>query len=222
MWLFSAFLVGFLGSFHCVGMCGPIALALPLEKKSNWSFFSGRLLYNGGRVLTYSVLGLLVGIIGHTIAMAGFQKVLSIANGILILIIAMLPFLIKRVNYLNLFLVRYTSKIKGLFKVLFGLRSRKTLFLIGVVNGLLPCGFVYLALAGAATTGTMAEGMSYMLLFGLGTVPMMLTLTMAGNIFSLRTRMIIQKISPFIAVSVAILLIARGLTIDNHSCCQHH
>ncbi|MBK6444530.1 MAG: sulfite exporter TauE/SafE family protein [Bacteroidetes bacterium] len=222
MWLFSAFLVGFLGSFHCVGMCGPIALALPLEKKSNWSFFSGRLLYNGGRVLTYSVLGLLVGIIGHTIAMAGFQKVLSIATGILILIIAMLPFLIKRVNYLNLFLVRYTSKIKGLFKVLFGLRSRKTLFLIGVVNGLLPCGFVYLALAGAATTGTMAEGMSYMLLFGLGTVPMMLTLTMAGNIFSLRTRMIIQKISPFIAVSVAILLIARGLTIDNHSCCQHH
>lgn len=191
-------------------------------KKSNWSFFSGRLLYNGGRVLTYSVLGLLVGIIGHTIAMAGFQKVLSIATGILILIIAMLPFLIKRVNYLNLFLVRYTSKIKGLFKVLFGLRSRKTLFLIGVVNGLLPCGFVYLALAGAATTGTMAEGMSYMLLFGLGTVPMMLTLTMAGNIFSLRTRMIIQKISPFIAVSVAILLIARGLTIDNHSCCQHH
>ena len=222
MWLFSAFLVGFLGSFHCVGMCGPIALALPLEKKSNWSFFSGRFLYNGGRVLTYSVLGLLVGIIGHTIAMAGFQKVLSIATGILILIIAMLPFLIKRVNYLNLFLVRYTSKIKGLFKVLFGLRSRKTLFLIGVVNGLLPCGFVYLALAGAATTGTMAEGMSYMLLFGLGTVPMMLTLTMAGNIFSLRTRMIIQKISPFIAVSVAILLIARGLTIDNHSCCQHH
>ena len=222
MWLFSAFLVGFLGSFHCVGMCGPIALALPLEKKSNWSFFSGRLLYNGGRVLTYSVLGLLVGIIGHTIAMAGFQKVLSIATGILILIIAMLPFLIKRVNYLNLFLVRYTSKIKGLFKVLFGLRSRKTLFLIGVVNGLLPCGFVYPALAGAATTGTMAEGMSYMLLFGLGTVPMMLTLTMAGNIFSLRTRMIIQKISPFIAVSVAILLIARGLTIDNHSCCQHH
>ena len=222
MWLFSAFLVGFLGSFHCVGMCGPIALALPLEKKSNWSFFSGRLLYNGGRVLTYSVLGLLVGIIGHTIAMAGFQKVLSIATGILILIIAMLPFLIKRVNYLNLFLVRYTSKIKGLFKVLFGLRSRKTLFLIGVVNGLLPCGFVYLALAGAATTGTMAEGMSYMLLFGLGTIPMMLTLTMAGNIFSLRTRMIIQKISPFIAVSVAILLIARGLTIDNHSCCQHH
>ena len=222
MWLFSAFLVGFLGSFHCVGMCGPIALALPLEKKSNWSFFSGRLLYNGGRVLTYSVLGLLVGIIGHTIAMAGFQKVLSIATGILILIIAMLPFLIKRVNYLNLFLVRYTSKIKGLFKVLFGLRSRKTLFLIGVVNGLLPCGFVYLALAGAATTGTMAEGMSYMLLFGLGTVPMMLTLTMAGNIFSLRTRMIIQKISPFIAVSVAILLIARGLTIDHHSCCQHH
>ena len=88
MWLFSAFLVGFLGSFHCVGMCGPIALALPLEKKSNWSFFSGRLLYNGGRVLTYSVLGLLVGIIGHTIAMAGFQKVLSIATGILILIIA--------------------------------------------------------------------------------------------------------------------------------------
>ena len=134
----------------------------------------------------------------------------------------MLPVLIKRVNYLNLFLVRYTSKIKGLFKVLFGLRSRKTLFLIGVVNGLLPCGFVYLALAGAATTGTMAEGMSYMLLFGLGTVPMMLTLTMAGNIFSLRTRMFIQKISPFIAVSVAILLIARGLTIDNHSCCQHH
>lgn len=222
MWLLSAFLVGFLGSFHCAGMCGPIALALPLEKNSNWSFITGRLLYNGGRVLTYSVLGLLVGFIGHTIAMAGFQKVLSIVTGVMVLLIAILPFLVKRGYHFNLFLVRYTSKIKGLFKKLFGLRSKKTLFLIGAVNGLLPCGFVYLALAGAAAAGTLEGGMGYMMLFGLGTVPMMFTLTMAGNIFSERTRKFIRKISPLIAVSVALLLIVRGITLDNHSCCKHH
>lgn len=222
MWLYSAFLVGFLGSFHCAGMCGPIALALPLDKKSNWSFIIGRLLYNGGRVFTYSVLGLLVGLIGHTIAMAGFQKVLSIGTGVMILLIAFLPYLIKRTSQFNSFLAGYTSKIKSLFKKLFGLKSKRTLFLIGAVNGLLPCGFVYLALAGAAATGTMEEGVGYMMLFGLGTIPMMLTLTMAGNIFSPRTRSFIQKISPLIAISVAVLLIARGITIDNHSCCKHH
>lgn len=222
MWLISAFLVGFLGSFHCAGMCGPIALALPLDKSSNWSFFSGRLLYNGGRVLTYTLLGSLVGLIGHTLAMAGFQKILSITTGVLILLIALVPLFIRKMNSMNIFLVHYTAKIKSLFKRLFGLKSKKTLFLIGAVNGLLPCGFVYLALAGAATTGTLEGGMGYMMLFGLGTVPMMLTLTMAGNIFSVKTRTFIQKVSPLIAVSLAILLIARGITIENHSCCNHH
>lgn len=222
MWLLSAFLVGFLGSFHCVGMCGPIALALPLENSSKWSFFSGRLLYNGGRILTYSVMGLAVGFIGHRIAIAGFQKSLSILTGILILLIVLVPLLFRKLNTMNLLLVRYTSGIKGLFKKLFGLRSKKTLFLIGLVNGLLPCGFVYLALAGSATAGNMLDGLLYMFLFGMGTFPMMFTLTIAGNLFGQRAQKMIRKVSPLVAVCLAALLIVRGMTVENHSCCNHH
>src|ERR1035438_897709 len=208
----SALLLGFFGSFHCVGMCGPIALSLPNYSTNKWNFISGKLIYNFGRLITYTTLGLMVGLIGHTFAMAGFQKYLSIGAGTLIIISVILFSLgnQQKPTVFNSWLISYTSKIKGLFKKLFGLRSRLTLLSIGIVNGLLPCGFVYIALAGAIATGSYIMSSTYMMLFGVGTVPAMLSLSIFGNIIGIKFRNNISKATPYIAVVVAMVLIYRG------------
>jgi uncharacterized protein len=221
MFLFSAFLVGFLGSFHCIGMCGPIALSLPVNKASVTSIIGGRVLYNSGRIMTYALLGLVFGLIGHTISLAGFQKGLSIAAGISILLIAFVSYGPSKIPSMNIAFVKFTSAIKRAFRRLFGLKSKITLFLIGAVNGLLPCGFVYLALAGASATGGFLSGMNYMLLFGAGTVPVMITLSLAGNFFGLKFNRLVRRASPFIAAGLAVFLIVRGINMPQHSCCNH-
>jgi sulfite exporter TauE/SafE len=222
MFYLTAFIVGFLGSFHCIGMCGPIALALPVNQASPSAMFKGRLLYNFGRIITYSMLGIVFGYIGHTIALAGFQKSLSIVTGISVLIVVLLTLTWKKLSSFSFVIAGYTSKIKSIFRNLFGKKSMFTLFLIGVVNGLLPCGFVYLALAGAAASGNFLDGMSYMFLFGLGTLPVMFTLAIAGNLFGFRFQKQLKKATPFIAAALAVFLIMRGINMHDGSCCHHH
>lgn len=222
MFFISAFLVGFLGSFHCAGMCGPIALALPVDRTSKASMVYGRLLYNFGRILTYSLMGCAVGLIGHTIALAGFQKALSISSGVIIILIAVASLLHAKINFMNKYVVRLTGIIKNRFKKYFSGKSRSTLFMIGSVNGLLPCGFVYLALAAAIGAGNVTGSIGYMALFGLGTLPMMLLISLSGNFFGLKFNRYINKVTPYVAMVVAALLIVRGINMTDHSCCHHN
>lgn len=220
MLIYSALLVGLLGSFHCAGMCGPIALALPVNQQSKTTMIFHLLTYNAGRIFTYTMLGLLVGLIGHRIAFAGFQKSLSIFSGVLILTIAAISFFKPRLIYSHAYLARYSNKIKSIFRNLFGKKSIFTLFSIGLVNGLLPCGFVYLALAAALSTGNFLSSSGYMALFGLGTLPMMLSFSLAGNVFGIRFNRIVNKAAPYMALVVGVLLIYRGFAMVGADCCH--
>lgn len=220
MWLLSAFAIGFVGSFHCAGMCGPIALALPLDKKTALGVFSGRVLYNSGRILTYTFFGIVLGLLGHLISFSGYQRSLSVASGILILLVLLMPFLFKKIDALQFIYNKYIATFKLRFRELFGKRSRKTLFFIGVLNGFLPCGMVYLALAAALATGSLQKSAAFMLLFGLGTIPMMLTLSMLGNFAGPSLRKRINQLSPWVAVTVALILIARGIMAGAGAACH--
>jgi sulfite exporter TauE/SafE len=220
MFLVSAFLIGLFGSFHCIGMCGPIALALRVQSKSTVNIITGRLLYNAGRILTYSVLGLIIGFIGHTLAISGLQKSLSIISGTIILLIVALSFSQNKFSKVNFIVLHLTSKVKQAFKNLFGKKSKLTLFLIGTVNGLLPCGFVYLALVAAASTGNFLSGMSYMSMFGLGTLPMMFSLSLVRKIFNPNLQPLIRKASLVLATALAVFLIYRGIMIQPGNCCH--
>lgn len=202
MWWLSAFLVGFLGSFHCVGMCGPIAMALPLNRTSS-HVLGGRIVYNSGRLLTYSTFGLLAGLFGHTLAAAGFQKTVAVGSGMAVMLFAILPLIFKSKFSPESLLYGCAGKIKTIFRSLFRTRSNLTLFLIGGVNGLLPCGFVYLALAGAATSATVLDGALYMFCFGLGTLPAMLSISMATTLFSPGLRKFFHRWTPYVAIAVA-------------------
>ncbi|MBL7925222.1 MAG: sulfite exporter TauE/SafE family protein [Bacteroidia bacterium] len=217
----TALSVGFLGSFHCAGMCGPIALALPGGEASPSRLLFTRLLYNSGRIFTYSILGMMAGLFGRTFSIRGWQSDLSILSGALILVFVLLT----NQGIQNRISQRFSGASHQLKKSLGALLKKHSLlsmFGIGALNGILPCGFVYLALAGAATGGGLAEGALYMALFGAGTVPMMLILSLSGSLISSRARAWVNRLSPVIAVALAIFLIQRGAMMkeSEQACCK--
>jgi sulfite exporter TauE/SafE len=205
----TAFLTGLLGSFHCAGMCGPIAFALPGNVKEGASFYFGRLLYNLGRMFSYATLGLFFGAFGLGLKLAGLQQSVSIGVGVIILLMVAYQFFLKKGELFNLFSMFSSSFIQKLFKS----RNRFALFGIGVFNGFLPCGFVYIAILGASVTQDMFSGALFMLCFGLGTLPMMYGVSILGQFISSTIRQKLNRLSPFFAIIIAVLFILRGLNL---------
>ena len=158
MELWLAFVVGLGGSFHCVGMCGPIALALPRQNRRR-SFIVGRLLYNAGRITTYMILGGICGTLGYAAHWTGFQQSLSILLGITLILGVAIPALSRRVGSMP-----GLTWIKNKLAYLLQARSQSTLYMIGVLNGLLPCGFLYVGLSIHSSTERMAAARA--MLFG--------------------------------------------------------
>jgi sulfite exporter TauE/SafE len=211
MEIWTGFLIGFLGSFHCVGMCGPIALALPIGNQSNFQLVIGRLLYNLGRSLTYALFGAVFGLFGKGIEFAGLQKWASILLGVSILL-----YYITADRFKGKFSVTKPYQVannfvKRGFSKLTKNGSPSSLFIFGIVNGFLPCGFVYVALAGAITTGGAISGALYMGLFGLGTAPIMFAASLVGKFLSTKLKQGINRLIPVFAIILAIIFILRGL-----------
>jgi sulfite exporter TauE/SafE len=203
----SAFLFGLLGSFHCVGMCGPIVLAVPGK-----SIFS-KLLYNIGRTITYALMGLVIGIIGEGFSLAGYQQTLSVIVGAAMLLIV----IFTKYKHFDLPLSGAISKLwifsKNRLTPLFKSESALAPFLIGLINGLLPCGLVYAAIFAAVAMGGMLESSLYMVLFGLGTAPLLIALSIFGNFLTPALRNKFNKVVPYMLGVVAILIILRGLNL---------
>ena len=208
--IIAAFAMGLLGSFHCVGMCGPLALSLPLNNDSFWSKFSGALLYNSGRIVTYSVFGLVFGAIGKSVALFGYQQWLSVILGVLIIVFIILP---KRISSFsnNNYVMQFFEKIRSSLGQLFFRKNNASLFSIGLLNGLLPCGLVYMAAAGAVAAGDIINSVFFMAFFGLGTLPVMWSVAFFGNYVSIGIRQKIRKAYPYMMMLMACLLILRGM-----------
>jgi len=208
MELWTAFILGLVGSLHCAGMCGPLAIALP-GSPARTRFTAGRLAYNTGRIVTYSFLGLLFGAMGKTLALAGFQRWLSLSLGVMLLAglfaskrATLAPWLTRFVNYTK-------NQMAGLLRQ----RTLSSTASLGLLNGFLPCGLVYVAAAAAGATGHIALAVAYMAAFGAGTLPMMLALSLSGRLmpFTLRSRL--QRLIPVSVFLIATLLILRGMAL---------
>lgn len=213
MEVLSGLALGFFGSLHCIGMCGPIALALPSQSKSKFGFYSGRILYNLGRIITYSIMGLIIGLIGQKINLAGYQQIVSIVLGIVILTTVLLPVSIRN-YFIKLRPIQVVTKIlQSSIGMLFRKGSNSSLFAIGVLNGFLPCGFVYVALAGAVALGNVEKSILFMALFGLGTTPAMFSASVVTNLFGQNVRRKVYKAVPVFASVLAIIFILRGLNL---------
>ena len=207
--LFAAFLLGAMGSFHCVGMCGPLALSIPIANNSFSSLCTGSLLYNVGRITTYGLLGALIGGIGVTAATFGIQQWLSVILGSVILIILLIN---KRKLSGSQQFPLYTVIRMQLGK-LYNKGTYSSFYLIGVLNGFLPCGLVYIAMTGSVSMHSYLESAAFMMVFGLGTLPLMWSLLFFGNVISLQIRNKIRKLYPYMMGLMACLLIIRGLEL---------
>ncbi|MFK7933782.1 MAG: sulfite exporter TauE/SafE family protein [Saprospiraceae bacterium] len=211
--LYSAFIVGFMGSAHCAGMCGALAAALPLGNGRS-SQLLGVLLYHLGRVTTYSLLGLISGLIGTTIMWAGGQKVLSITLGVGLVIIAVFSINLDNKIFKSPTMQRFIQPLQLRMGKLLQQHRLGGLYSLGLLNGLLPCGMVYIAVFGALAAGDIWSGGLYMLFFGLGTLPLMLTISLVGQRLGSSLRRYIFKLFPVAVAGVGILLIMRGFSVE--------
>lgn len=211
--LISAFVIGLMGSFHCAGMCGPIAIALPLHGNTVPQKIFGGALYNIGRTITYGIMGAIFGLLGQGLQLLGFQQKISVVMGAVMIISVLFPALFRNQYSMETSWLKAVGKLKKTIAGMFSIRSFQSLFFIGMLNGLLPCGLVYMAIAGAIGTGAVVQGSLYMILFGLGTIPMLLGISLAGNILSLTVRIKINKLIPVLVVIVGLLFILRGLSL---------
>ena len=209
--LYSAFILGILGSFHCIGMCGPIAFMLPVSRESKLLKFFQIFLYHFGRLLSYSLIGLAFGLIGKSLNIFGIQQQLSIGIGVLMILMILLPSnKLQKFNFSRPF-YSVIGKVKSSLGVALKKRTPDTFFTIGFLNGFLPCGLVYMAVFGAVASGTLLTGSMYMILFGLGTIPLMTTAVYFSSLLSGGIRRKVQRLIPTFVVLIGLLFILRGM-----------
>ncbi|ELR70753.1 hypothetical protein C900_03361 [Fulvivirga imtechensis AK7] len=204
----SGVLTGLLGSLHCATMCGPLAMTVYSK-----STLARQLIYNGGRLSTYVMLGLLFGSLGQGLAIFGMQRVLSVAMGVFVILLALFP----RYQHKLLQSAWHQKIITPLRNLLRGLAAGKnsfSIFLIGFLNGLLPCGLVYMALSLATASGSINSAALVMLGFGLGTTPMMMAFARLSGLLKFKRPFAYQYIIPSVAILMGALLIVRGMALD--------
>lgn len=208
--VFSALIFGLVGSFHCIGMCGPIAFMLPVERENPVKKFFQILIYHLGRLFTYSLMGLLFGYLGKGFFLFGFQQQIAIITGVLMILLVVFPKIAVRIPASKI-INRFVFKIKSALGKELKKKNNDTFFLLGFLNGLLPCGLVYMAILGALTMSTPMSGAFYMFLFGLGTIPLMTAVVYFGSFAKGNFRTFIQKAIPVVVVFMGALFILRGL-----------
>lgn len=214
--LTTAFVIGALGSTHCIGMCGPIALSLPPVNDSLFSKFLGGFLYNIGRVITYSLIGFVLGVFGHSFSFIGLQSALSVSLGVLMMFFLFFPFLGRWIGYDHL-LSGFYKKIRILISKMFKRNDYGGVFLIGLFNGFLPCGLVYIAIAGAIAAASPIESAFFMAFFGLGTLPLLWAVSFFGHLITLKVRRVFKWTYPVIIFTMACILILRGFGVHMSS-----
>jgi len=212
--LWSAFILGLLGSFHCVGMCGPIAFMLPVDRTNSFIKITQIFTYHFGRLLAYSIIGLFFGLVGKSLYIFGFQQQLSIAIGVLMIIVVLIP--VQTFNRYNFSKPVYNiiSKVKSSLGKALKKKTADTFLTIGFLNGFLPCGLVYMAVFASLAMQSTTQGSLYMILFGLGTIPLMTTAIYIGKFLNIKAKQRIQKAIPVFVIIIGLLFIIRGLGLD--------
>ena len=209
--LYSAFIFGLISSFHCIGMCGPIAMMLPVDRQNQLKKTTQILTYHLGRLTAYATIGLIFGLLGRVFFLAGVQQKISIFIGLAMILVVLIPEnTFSKYNFSKP-IYRVISKIKSSLGSHFKNKSYRSLFIIGLLNGFLPCGMVYVALFGAIAMQSASYGVLYMILFGLGTIPLMTSVVYLNSMIKMPFRNKIQKAIPYVAVVIGVLFILRGL-----------
>lgn len=205
-----AFFIGLFGSIHCVGMCGPLALSIPSFHQQAWRLIADKFLYNIGRILVYTFLGYLIGFAGKALWMNGLQQDVSLLTGLLIIAAGFSRIFKFSVGNSRLVSSAFAPVNRALG---YAIRHRYGHFMLGMLNGFLPCGFVYLALAGAVNTSSPISATQYMFWFGLGTFPLMLIAMLSTGFAGPLFRRRINRAMPYLMICLGFWFVLRGLSL---------
>jgi uncharacterized protein len=205
MWI-TALILGFAGSMHCLGMCSPLVMAVTsMTPKS----ILNRVVYNSGRILTYASMGAVVSSAGLVLPLHEFQNIVSIALGIVLLLLGIGGVKKIKIPGLTFFVQRLGAPIKNRFAHLLKQKKLSGIFALGALNGLLPCGLTAIALTWCVTLRGPADGFNFMLIFGAGTLPVMLGFTALLPVVLKKINWSIHKLSTGMLILSGCLLIAR-------------
>lgn len=206
-----AFSLGLIGSLHCVGMCGPIALLLPLQRQRKVFHWIQLGAYFLGKTLAYTLIGLLFGIVGEGLFIAEYQQEFSILAGLVMIGMGLFSLLHISLKGLQNPLLKGFALLKSALGRQLTKKTLSSSLFIGFLNGFLPCGLVYTALFGALAMGNLWDSMGYMTAFGLGTIPLMLLLVVLGDFLPVGLRRQLNQWLPMVVIVVGILFVLRGL-----------
>lgn len=223
--LTANFAIGFLGSLHCVGMCGGLVTAISMTRPHTW--WPGVIAYQIGRVTTYTALGFVIGLIGSLVNNSSWlsdtQSIISIIAGIIIILLALhiggwLPDPFSKLS-------KHITKITGFNRFINAAATTDNTapwYSSGLINGLLPCGLVYAAISLSLTATTVGQGVAGMLLFGLGTIPAMLAVPALMRAIAPATRGRILKIGAVLLIIIGTLTVVRGTPLGQHTHKDHN
>lgn len=239
----TGLVLGLAGSLHCVGMCGPIVLAVQGSGVQSsrlglsWPSLAPKLEYQLGRILMYSVLGAIVGLTSSAFSLAGIGRIVTIASGVLMILFAVGELLFQRGVVPQHLAEAWNRTINRLYKRASGNRCefKRRHLLLGILNGLLPCGLVTSALMGAVSMGNVVDGALFMAFFGMGTLPLLLAVAIAGVSLSCTLKARLRLALPGFALLLGTLILLRGMALGvpyispeapsekapspKHSCC---
>lgn len=206
----AGLLIGTAGSLHCLGMCGPLVLGLPIRGGNLARFFSERLVYHLGRISVYAVLGAFGGVLGGILNIGRWQQGISIFLGVIMVLAAFYTSGKLKLSFLERLKLPFSRE---LFKKSTTEMGYARFLLLGVANGLLPCGLVYIALAGSLAGSGPAWGAMYMSAFGLGSVPILIVISWLGLKASDKLRPMMKRIVQVALFLTGILLTLRGMDL---------
>lgn len=209
---YLAFFMGIFGSLHCAVMCGPLLLAVQVNSKISWKGTINKLLYQIGRIMMYGCIGLAFGLLGSIAAMKGWQQGFSLFTGLLLLAFGFVQGFCKksrRLASLQTKAIQPFAKMMGLW-----LYKPGGAFVAGLLNGILPCGMVYMALISAMSADGAHRSFAFMVLFGLGTLPVMLIFSLAAGFSKGFIKVKFGKLIPIIYVAMGFWFILRGANLD--------
>ncbi|MBK9272555.1 MAG: sulfite exporter TauE/SafE family protein [Saprospiraceae bacterium] len=233
MWifLFSGFILGLGSSLHCAGMCGPLVLTMPFQRPDGAIQIRAVLEYHLGKTLSYALFGGIFGFFGMGLKLVGFQQWFSVIFGILLLLFLIGPKINSHAkDWKNKLMIVWSKYISLLFKI----NNRKTFILLGMSNGLIPCGVVYVALAASVMGYSPGLSMAFMAFFGFGTIPILTLIIGGSKLFKPKRFFSYTKLGQVATLLLALLFILRGLNLDipflspkladNHhiECCKRH
>lgn len=213
-YIIPAFLIGLGGSLHCIGMCGPLMFSSLINNTNGSISFIDWLLYQSGRIIIYAIWGIVFGAIGTSARWFGLQQNISLNLGIGMLVILVLTKLFPAFErkFSNILLAQFwKSKLLSLLQS----KTKGSDFIAGMLNGILPCGLVYVALAGATAVQEPIKGGLFMIVFGIGTLPLLSALLFFGKSMQVSVRKYITKWYPALIGLMAIMLIIRGMNLGN-------